>query len=60
VVPIYTGEDRSVVANCRSVSLTSVVCKQVEHVFAVYLRQVWDRGEWANMVLDWDTHVKVK
>ena len=29
VVPIYRGGDRWVVGNCRPVSLTSVVCKQV-------------------------------
>jgi Reverse transcriptase (RNA-dependent DNA polymerase). len=40
------GGDRSVVANYRAVSLTSVVCKQVEHVIAGYLRQVSDRSEW--------------
>jgi hypothetical protein len=46
VVPIYTGGDRSVVANYRPVTLTPVVCKQMEHVTAGYLRQVWDRIEW--------------
>ena len=23
-----------------------VVCKQMEHIIAGYLRQVWDRNEW--------------
>jgi hypothetical protein len=46
VVPIYKGGDRSVVGNYRPVSLTSVVCKQMEHVTAGYLRQVWEMSEW--------------
>jgi hypothetical protein len=37
VVPIYKGGDRLLVANYRPVSLTSVVCKQMEHVIASYL-----------------------
>ena len=40
------GGDRSLVANYRPVSLTSVVCKQLEHVIASYLRQVWDKNDW--------------
>jgi hypothetical protein len=36
VVPIYKGGDRSVIRNYRPVSLTSVVCKQMEHVIAAY------------------------
>ena len=46
VVPIYKGGDRSVVGNYRPVSLTSVVCKQMEHVIAGYLRQVWEMNGW--------------
>ena len=46
VVPIYKGGDRSVVGNYRPVSLTSVVGKQMEHVIAGYLRQVWERNGW--------------
>jgi hypothetical protein len=42
VVPIYKGGDRSVVGNYRPVSLTSVVCKQMEYVIAGCLRQVWE------------------
>ena len=38
VIPIYKGGVR----NYRPVSLTSVVCKQIEHVIAGYLRQVWE------------------
>jgi hypothetical protein len=34
VVPVYKGGDRSLVSNYRPVSLTSVVCKQLEHVNA--------------------------
>jgi len=37
VVPIYKRGDRSLVGNYRWVSLTSVVCKQMEHVIAGYL-----------------------
>jgi len=46
VVPIYKGGDQSVVGNYRSVSLTSVVCKQMEHVIAGYLRHVWEMCGW--------------
>ena len=46
VIPIYKGGDRSVVGNYRPVSLTSVVCKQLEHVIAGYLRQVWEMNGW--------------
>ena len=42
VIPIYKGGDRSVVENYRPVSLTLVVCKQMEHVIAGYLRHVWE------------------
>ena len=40
VVPIHKGCDRSLVNNYRSVSLTLVVCKQMEHVIAGYMRHV--------------------
>ena len=46
VVPIYKGGDRSVFGNYRPVSLTSVVGKQLEHVIAGYLRQVWETNGW--------------
>jgi len=46
VVPIYKGGDRLAVSNYRPISLTSVVCKQLEHVIAGYLRQVWDKNDW--------------
>jgi len=42
VVPFYKGGDRSVVGNYRPDSLNSVVCEQIEHVTAGYLREVWD------------------
>jgi hypothetical protein len=29
-----------------SISFTSVVCKQMEHVIAGYLRQIWEKSEW--------------
>jgi len=46
VVPIYKGGDRLVVGNYRQVSLTLVVCKQMEHVIAGYLREVWEMSGW--------------
>ena len=46
VVPIYKGQDRSVVANYRRDSLTLVFCKQMQHVIAGYLRQVWEMSGW--------------
>jgi len=46
VIAIHKGCDRSLVTNYRPVSLTSVVCKQMEHVIASYLRQVWDKNDW--------------
>ena len=46
VVPFHKGGDRSVVKNYRPVSLTSVVCKQMEHVIAGYIRQVWEDRNW--------------
>ena len=46
VVPIYKEGDRSAVSNYRPISLTSVVCKQLEHVIAGYSRQVWDKNDW--------------
>lgn len=46
VVPIYKGGDRPLVTNYRPVSLTSVVCKQMEHVMASYLRKNWEEKNW--------------
>jgi hypothetical protein len=46
VVPIYKGGDRTVVNNYSPVSLTSVGCKQMEHVIAGYIRQVWEDSDW--------------
>ena len=43
---IHKGGDRSLVTNYRPVSLTSVVCKQMEHVIVSYIRQVWDKNDW--------------
>ena len=46
VILIYKRGDRSVVGNYRPVSLTSVVCKQMEHVLAGCLRYVWKMRGW--------------
>jgi len=46
VIPIHKRGDRSLVTNYRPVSLTSVVCKQMEHAITSYLRQVWDKNDW--------------
>ena len=46
IFPIYKGGVRSAVTNYRLISLTSVVCKQLEHVTAGYLWQVWDKNDW--------------
>jgi hypothetical protein len=35
--------DRSLVSNYRPVSLTSVVSKQMAHVIALYLGEIWDK-----------------
>jgi len=45
VVPIYKGGDQSAVSNYRPISLTSVVCKQLEHIIAGYLRQGCDKKD---------------
>ena len=63
VIPIHKGGDRSLVTNYRPVSLTSVVCKQMEHVIASYLRQVWNKMigyTRVNMVSGRDIRAKVK
>ena len=46
VVPTHKGGDRFVAKNYRPVSLTSVVCKQMKHVIAGYIRQVWEDRDW--------------
>jgi len=47
VFPVHKGRgDRSFVTNYRPVSLTSVVCKQMEHVIASYLSHVWNKNDW--------------
>ena len=45
VIPVHKGGYRSLVMNYRPVSLTSVVCKQMEHVIASYLRRMWDKND---------------
>jgi hypothetical protein len=49
VVPIYKGRDRWVFGKYRPVSLTSVVCKQMEHVTSGYLRQIWEMSGWLSV-----------
>jgi hypothetical protein len=46
VGPIYKRGDQSAVTNYRPISVTSLVCKQLEHVIAEYLRQVWVKNDW--------------
>jgi hypothetical protein len=46
VVPFHKGGDCSIVKNYRPVSLTSVVCKQMEQVIAGYIRQVEEDSDW--------------
>jgi hypothetical protein len=46
VVPIHREGLRSVVKNYMPGSLTSVVCKKMEHVIAGYLRQAWEVRDW--------------
>jgi len=43
VFPVYKSGDRSLVTNY---NLTSIVCKQMEHIIASYLRQAWDKNDW--------------
>ena len=45
VVPVYKSGHRSLVTNYRPVSLTSIVCKQMENI-ASYLRQVGVKNDW--------------
>ena len=40
VIPIHKASDRSLLRNYGQVSLTSVVCKQKEHVVAASIRQM--------------------
>jgi hypothetical protein len=44
MVPIYLGEI-AVTGNYRLIGLASVVCKQMEHVIAGYLRQILEMNE---------------
>jgi hypothetical protein len=37
---------KGVFSNYRPISLTSVVCKQMEHVITWYLRKIWDKEDW--------------
>jgi hypothetical protein len=44
-VPIHKEGDRSIVKNYSPASLTSVACKQMEHVIAGYIRQMWEDSD---------------
>jgi hypothetical protein len=47
VVPTYKRGFRSSLSNYRPIiTLTSVVCEQLEHVIAGYLRQTSDTNDW--------------
>jgi len=45
-VPIHKGGDPLAAKNYRPVSLTSGVCKPMEHIIAGYIRQVWEDRDW--------------
>ena len=45
VLPIHKESNRSLVINYRSIILTSVVFKEMEHVIASYIRQMWDKND---------------
>ena len=62
VVPIYKAGERSVVTNCRPVSLTSAVCKQTEPQQVILGKsRIRINGYMkANTDLDRDTRVKAK
>jgi hypothetical protein len=46
VAPIYKGGYRSALSNYVYISLTSLICNQLEHVMAGYLRQEWVKTDW--------------
>jgi hypothetical protein len=45
-VPVYKGGDRSLVVNYRAISLTSVICRQMERIISSYLRKTWHKKDW--------------
>ncbi|KAJ4433787.1 hypothetical protein ANN_16099 [Periplaneta americana] len=46
VVPIYKGGNKLDAGNYRPISLTSVVCKVMEHLISDYIRQVLNAKDW--------------
>lgn len=46
VVPIYKSGDKTKVENYRPISLTSVVCKVMEHIIAKYIRDFLTTNDW--------------
>ena len=44
IIDQHKGDDSS--QSYRVISLTTVSCKQPEHIIAGYLRQVWDKNDW--------------
>jgi len=45
-VSIHKGGNRSSAKNYMPISLTSVVCKSMEHVIAECLQQMWEDSDW--------------
>ncbi len=46
VVPIFKSGDKTKLCNYRPVSLTSVVCKLMEHLFGSYIKKEWEIKKW--------------
>jgi hypothetical protein len=46
VVPIYKEGNHSLISNYRPVSLTSAVSRQIGHVMASYLKEIWYKKDW--------------
>jgi len=46
VFSIYKGGDRSLVGNYLPVSVNSLDWKQIGHVLASYLREIWEMIGW--------------
>ncbi len=56
VVPIFKSGDKTKLCNYRPVSLTSVVCKLMEHLVGSYIKKEWKLKmalRWATRVQEW-------